>query len=113
MDRAWTPRARAAVLIFADSQQRDLRRRSLPSSASSLLALPKLSEIAECGLADLHWFTDRPASSLLHRGDIQVHRQHGRGFGRRLENAIDKLATLGYDRIVIVGRDCPQLTAGD
>lgn len=105
---------RAAILIFADAQQRDLRRRGLPLAAAGLLALPRLTALAPA--ADLHWFTDRPATAAAaaaSKAGIALHRQHGRDFGERLENAVDTLAREGYDRIVILGRDCPQLTAGD
>lgn len=98
----------AAILIFADSQQRDLRRRALPSSASPLLALPRLDR---AGLpADVHWFTDRPSPFA---GGVPVHRQRGKSFGERLGNAVADLAAMGYRQVVIVGRDCPQLSPAD
>lgn len=98
----------AAILIFADSQQRDLRRRALPASASPLLALPRLHR---AGLpADVHWFTDRPTRI---DAAVTVHSQRGRGFGQRLENAVADLAAMGYRHVVIVGRDCPELSPAD
>jgi glycosyltransferase A (GT-A) superfamily protein (DUF2064 family) len=42
-----------------------------------------------------------------------VHAQHGKTFGERLSSAFDELAQRGYDQIVIVGRDCPELTVTD
>lgn len=100
---------KAAILIFANAQQRDLRRRGLPASAAGLLALPHLHGLA--APADLHWFTDRPTAARP--AGWSVHRQQGRNFAERLENAVEDLARRGYDRIVILGRDCPELTAAD
>lgn len=99
-------RARTAILLFAEAQQRDLRRRGLASRLAPLLALPRL----QVDGADLHWFTDRPSAAPV---GVCVHRQQGRGFSQRLQNAIDALSAAGYEQIVIVGRDCPQLTTDD
>ena len=45
--------------------------------------------------------------------DPHVHRQVGRGFTARFENAVERIAQLGYDEIVAIGRDCPGLRASD
>ncbi len=86
---------KAAVLIFADAVERDLSRRRWPSQLAPLLALP---DVGGAG-ADVHVFTPD--------------RQRGRTFGRRLSNAVADLAAAGYERIVIVGRDCPDVNATD
>jgi hypothetical protein len=98
---------RVAILVFAESLQNDLQRRGFGARHASLLQLPKLADIN----ADLHWFCDRAPPR---RDDFgQIHRQRGHSFGQKLENAVDELARLGYARVIIVGRDCPQLAAGD
>lgn len=104
---------RTAVLIFADAQQRDLRRRGLSSRHAALLSLPRLQELS--GRADLHWFTDAAARSnpVAQRSGVSVRKQRGNSFGERLENAVEELARDGYERVVIVGRDCPQLSTDD
>lgn len=43
----------------------------------------------------------------------RMHRQVGRNFATRFENAIETLAQLNYDEIVAIGRDCPGLQASD
>lgn len=108
-----TSSPRTAVLIFADAQQRDLRRRGLSSRHASLVSLPRLQELS--GRADLHWFTDAsPCSNpFAQRSGVSVHKQRGNSFGERLDNAVEELARDGYERIVVVGRDCPQLSTGD
>ncbi|HEY2139011.1 MAG TPA: DUF2064 domain-containing protein, partial [Chthoniobacterales bacterium] len=42
-----------------------------------------------------------------------VHRQVGRNFAERFENAIETIARLGYDDVVAIGRDCPALSGRD
>ncbi|MCS7034260.1 MAG: DUF2064 domain-containing protein [Phycisphaerae bacterium] len=97
-----------AILLFASPLPLDRRRRHLPQRLAPLLALPRLETLhAE---ADLHWFTDGP---IQPRRNWSIHRQHGRTFGQRLQHAIDRLVAAGYARIIIIGRDCPQLDETD
>ena len=85
---------RRALLIFADDSRLDLARRRLPVAALPLLPTPAFE-----GAADVHLFGSRA--------------QHGRTFAERFENAIETLSALGYEEIVAVGRDCPDLSAND
>ncbi len=102
---------RRALLIFADSAHTDCKRRGWPSAFRILLETQSFTFEENPGF-DLHLFTSRgchrPGSSSL-----QVHFQEGASFGQRLENAMETLARLGYQEIVIVGRDCPELGEGD
>ncbi|MFN7931439.1 MAG: DUF2064 domain-containing protein [Blastocatellia bacterium] len=104
--------ARCAVLVFADAPTLDLARRRWPQSFQALLQSPQLQ--AEWGDgADIHLFTTaglRLPSLLPH---ITVHAQQGASFAARLENAVEALAQLAYERVVIIGRDCPDLEAQD
>src|SRR5438552_5625985 len=88
---------RRAVLVFADSLAKDLSRRRWSRRLAALLRVPEFDS-SEIG-ADVHVFTSG--------------RQHGSTFGERLSNAVKDLAQSGYEQIVIVGRDCPQLNADD
>jgi glycosyltransferase A (GT-A) superfamily protein (DUF2064 family) len=99
---------RKAVLIFADPIGLDLARRRLPRFLRPLLSIRRFraSPIA----ADLHLFTSGKSSGLP---GIQCHEQRGATFAERLEAATEKIASLGYDEIVLVGSDCPSLTADD
>jgi glycosyltransferase A (GT-A) superfamily protein (DUF2064 family) len=69
-----------------------------------------------CG-ADVHLFsTDITgiAPEVRHRLPVsRLHVQQGGSFANRLSNAAARLAGLGYEKIIILGRDCPQLTATD
>lgn len=100
---------RRAVLIFADEAHVELARRSFPIAARPLLNLPAFgSEISPA--IDVHLFTS--AGDLAIAG-CDVHRQVGRNFAARFENAIETIAQLGYDEVVAVGRDCPSLCSND
>lgn len=102
---------RRALLIFADSAHTDCKRRGWPSTFRILLETQSFTFEENRGF-DLHLFTSRgrhrPVGSSL-----QVHFQCGASFAERLENAIESLAQLGYQEIVIVGRDCPELGQSD
>ena len=82
----------------------ELARRALPSAARPLLNLPTVGSDFSPGI-DVHLFTS--AAPLL--SCASIHRQAGRDFAARLENAIEKINELGHDEIVIIGRDCPSL----
>ena len=68
-------------------------------------------EISRLRLGPFAW--DRCSSFYFRYGsglrDSQIHRQVGHDFAARLENAIEKINELGYDEIVVIGRDCPSL----
>ena len=100
---------RRAVLIFAEEAHLDLARRAFPEAARPLFNLPTFDSELSSGI-DVHVFTSR-------RGHVQerprFHRQTGSTFAARLENAVAKISGLGYDEVVVVGRDCPSLRATD
>lgn len=98
---------RRALLIFADSAHTDCRRRGWPAAFRILLETHSFSFDRRPGF-DAHWFTSRGCNRLV-SPSIEVHLQEGASFGQRLENAVESLAQLGYQEIVIVGQDCPDL----
>jgi glycosyltransferase A (GT-A) superfamily protein (DUF2064 family) len=104
------PTVRRAVLVFADSLAKDLNRRGWSKRLSSLLNLPRVD--SQQIDADVHLFTTGIGARVPF-GGATVHAQRGKTFGERLSNAFDKLAQRGYEQIVIVGRDCPELTVTD
>ncbi len=99
---------RRALLIFADQLSTDLAKRRMPWSSNPLFSLAN-KDLARSSGAELHLFTSGPVS----RHGFTVHRQIGDFFAERFENAVDSLAKLGFDQIVAIGRDCPQLEASD
>ncbi len=101
--------SRRAVLIFAEEASVELARRSFPNAARPLLNLPAFGSEFSDGI-DVHLFTSGLGS--ISSGS-RVHRQTGRDFAARLENAVEKISELGYDEIAVVGRDCPSLRPSD
>ena len=99
---------RRALLVFADEINVDLARRSLPNAARPLFSSPLHAEISSA--VDIHLFTSARSPRAV--GPC-IHQQTGRSFAARFENAIERIAQLGYDEIVAVGRDCPGLSAID
>ena len=100
-----------ALLIFADSAHTDCKRRGWPSAFSILLESQSFS-FDPCENFDSHLFTSRESSRRA-RSSVKVHFQEGASFGERLENAIETLAQVGYQQIVIIGQDCPDLELVD
>jgi Uncharacterized protein conserved in bacteria (DUF2064) len=96
---------RRAVLVFAEEAHVELARRAFPSAARPLLNLPAFGSELSLGL-DVHLFTSSGGSIPY---GPRIHRQAGHDFAARLENAIEKINELGYDEIVVIGRDCPSL----
>lgn len=105
------PSSRRAVLIFAAALPFDLARRRWPRSFARLLELPRLQS-GSVG-AEIHLFTTSVFCERSREPGYFVHRQQGGDFGESLTQAVEKLAGLGYEEIVIVGRDCPSLTEED
>ena len=97
--------SRRAVLIFADEAHVDLARRAFPNAARPLLNPPELGSELSAGV-DVYLFT---SSRGPIRSGPRIHRQAGHDFTARLGNAIEKINELGYDQIVVIGRDCPGL----
>lgn len=103
---------RCAVLVFADAPTLDLARRKWPQSFRVLLQTPRPDAEWSDG-ADIHLFTTAGLAFSSSSPQVTVHEQRGANFAERLEHAVATLDDLAYDRIVIVGRDCPDLEAQD
>lgn len=102
---------RRTVLVFARAPALDLCRRRWPKNFGILFRSVS-AEIGGAERADVHYFVT-PGFSPPGVAALRVHSQAGATFGERLENAIESLARCGYDAIVVVGRDCPELKTED
>lgn len=100
--------SRPALLVFADELGADMAKRRLPSALRPLFRLTGKTTGNTSG-AEVHIFSSRNDGQT----DARIHPQVGATFAERLENAVHCLARLGYDHIVIIGRDCPSLTSHD
>lgn len=104
---------RNALLVFADPVALDLQRRGWSQAAAPLFQLSEAQLSSGDGSKwDVHFFSSGPVPGHL-PADWQAHRQRGRAFGERIENALHDLCASEYERVVVVGRDCPDLTAGE
>jgi glycosyltransferase A (GT-A) superfamily protein (DUF2064 family) len=105
------PLEHRALLIFGGSGLADCRRRGWPSAFRILFETQSFGFAQKPGF-DIHLFTT-DGSTRQAETSFHIHPQEGSSFGQRLENAIEFLAQDGYQEIVIVGRDCPDLEPDD
>jgi glycosyltransferase A (GT-A) superfamily protein (DUF2064 family) len=49
-------------------------------------------------------------SSGLPVYELNEHKQIGDGFGERLANALEGVFNAGFENVIVIGNDCPQLT---
>jgi glycosyltransferase A (GT-A) superfamily protein (DUF2064 family) len=105
-----------AVLVFSADLKYDLAHRGLSKKFRELFEINSLSSKVTPE-ADIHIFTvgNNFASRLkiIDQLDVSIHHQNGSTFGERLKNAIETLGDLGYQEIVIIGSDCPELQSKD
>lgn len=102
---------RRALLIFAESGHTDCARRGWPLSFCKLL-LTQHSYVQQGEDFDTHLFTS-PRFHAFAEPSITVHPQAGVSFAERLDDAVEVLARHGYEEIVMVGQDCPDLELPD
>lgn len=102
--------ARRAVIIFGDPAIVECQRRKWPVAFQQLFYSTDLKELEPDGI-DIHIFTVMNPIPVMPR--FPYHVQNGGSFGERLEQAVEKIGALGYEKVVIVGSDCPLLTLDD
>lgn len=102
---------RQAVLVFANASALDCQRRRWPRAFGRLFETHDLADFQRVD-CDIHVFSS-PGSHHFQLSCGAQHRQEGSSFAQKLQNAVETLACLGYEKIVIVGGDCPDLNAGD
>jgi glycosyltransferase A (GT-A) superfamily protein (DUF2064 family) len=106
-------RATQALLVFANPVTVDCERRKWPVSFQQLFNTRSVSALVTPE-TDVHVFTSVELfASKSHACTVHLQKYTGATFGERLEHAVEQLAGLGYSKIVIVGSDCPSLTADD
>ncbi len=85
-----------AVLVFAQSASKEASRKNIRSGQSLFKALTNhtLSEVKKAGLPYYHF---------------KENVQEGATFGERFANAVQHLFNKGFENIITIGNDCPQL----
>lgn len=91
-----TPKQKTAVLVFARSANEEKNHKSFRHGVELFDALTKdtLNKVQRSKLPYFH-FDER----------LQI----GTSFGERFTNAIQTIYDLGYENVITVGNDCPQL----
>ncbi len=117
------PNGRNAAILFTCSPSKEQKRFSplLPKEANQeiaanllLQALTKLHEFSQSDDFDLIIVSDNGFNTNLatrFKGRFLLHR--GRTFMQRIGNALKDGFLLGYEKITLVGNDCPLLSNND
>jgi len=93
-----------AILLFSESPRTLAGKKHFDYSADKSFQLAK-------GLHDKSFNTVKKSGfSYVH---IDENAQHGRNFGAKLANALEEVFGLGYEKVIVVGNDCPDLTVAD
>ncbi|QLG45222.1 TIGR04282 family arsenosugar biosynthesis glycosyltransferase [Costertonia aggregata] len=89
---------RTAILIFANSATEDAKQKAIPNTDTLFRELTKhtLREVQKTNIPYFH-YTEKE--------------QTGNSFGERFTNAIQSVFDLGFERIITIGNDTPQLKA--
>lgn len=98
-------RHQTAVVVMARPARAERRARHLPRDAEPMLAVKPLA-----GAFDVHVFADGRVT--IPAGFVE-HEQLGSTFAGRLDHALQTVRRLGYDRVIVVGTDVPELRSID
>lgn len=95
---------RTAILVFAESVKLQVSKKKLDSSTQSNIQLhqklhSKSLQVAQKSGFDIHY--------------IDESKQKGSSFGARIANAAQQVFEIGYENIIIIGSDCPDLSKKD
>lgn len=88
---------KTAILVFANSAEKELKLKSIQSaSIFKLLNSEVLKTVKKTGLPYFHFSENE---------------QTGTNFGKRFSNAIETIYNKGFDTVISVGNDTPHLKA--
>lgn len=105
--------ASTAFVVFARQPLADARRRGWGQAGRALFRTPELpADLAADGMAVYH-FRHGLARPRPGPGGERLRPQEGANFGQRLENCLETIAAEGYENVIVVGADCPGLSADD
>jgi len=89
-----------AILVFANSSKEELKHKTIANGEILFNGLTKhtITTVSKTGLPYFH-FTENE--------------QEGSGFGERFVNAIAAIFEKGFERVITIGNDTPQLKVSD
>ncbi|MFT6856672.1 MAG: glycosyltransferase A (GT-A) superfamily protein (DUF2064 family) [Cyclobacteriaceae bacterium] len=93
-----------AILIFSRTAFQEAKRKAIVRNEHQNHALQKLLLKKTINIAK---------SSGLPFYLIDESQQSGKDFGTRFNNAYSKIFSYGYDNVIAIGSDCPDLTSAD
>lgn len=92
-----------ALLIFAQTASKDAKDKSILSVKRNLPFFEALNAHtgaqANAAGIDAFWFTEK--------------HQKGQGFGERITHAISEVLDKGFQNVIVIGNDCPDLQVAD
>jgi len=96
---------RTAVLLFSRTALEEARAKSfgLGSGQDGNRAIARSLIRHSMGVAQASGLTVLTCFS---------HQQVGKSFGERLANAMEDVFAQGFERVIVIGNDCPSLTSG-
>lgn len=102
-----------AVIVFA--QQHDHARwgedLDQQGGLTTVIASRLVRKLAGVAGVDVILFHDGATPDVRHAGARAQLLQHGRSFAHRVEDAVTRVLARGYERVVLVATDVPQLDA--
>jgi hypothetical protein len=89
-----------AILVFANSSKEELKHKAMPKGS---VLFDGLTEHAMCTAKK----TGLPYFLLTEK------EQHGNSFGERFVNAVRSIFDMGFDNVITIGNDTPELKVAD
>ncbi|MEL6557594.1 MAG: DUF2064 domain-containing protein [Bacteroidota bacterium] len=93
-----------AILLFARSAKEEAQHKKLsPDDSDNLFLLDSLKQHA-------YSVADQASLPLFHFSETK---QIGSGFGERLTNSLANVFGRGYENVIVIGADCPDISVSD
>ena len=93
-----------AILVFTRAARREKKRFGFSQASDRRLAHFLVQRTIECAKA---------CSDVADVVVIDDTQQRGVSFGERIESAVSDVKAMGYERVVLIGTDTPELTEAD
>lgn len=101
-----TDQLNTAILIFTRTHQKESRVKAFSSKANREGNAAIAAKLIQHSISTAQ-------KSNLPVFPIFDTEQTGYSFGERLANAIESIYTKGYENVIVIGNDCPQISATD
>ncbi len=109
-------RSQQAILFFVRDERLEGRIKPLPRRHTPPLGYREVNRAISARTARLRERIDLVLTVGDKGSDIDADhflRQHGNTFGERIANAVEETFALGYEQVVVIGNDSPDITSED